>query len=366
MAIAAAGPVSAQDGAAPSIQLASAPARWREAIVSAAEHAATLGRDWLGAHPTGVITAVAIDPPVWQGRGAMIVERQAAAAVIRSWWPATLADRRADAMLNGFAWYLQGQAVERLFDRRHLRTAHSVEVVHALGDRVMWSVPTLRLSRWTAGIGRGNDVNRGSSRYAAMFATLERWLGAPVLQGAMYEVARLSADRLNGATVVATINDATGQDLSWLFTAVADSSVTFDYAAAELSSTPAGAVCASPCFDTAVTVRRLGDGQFTGRSSSRAGAFESGDAMAVRITFANGDHAWAKWDGRDHSRTFRFQGPSAATAAHLDPDRILVLDANYLNNAIVPASPTNAPMRKWMARWMAWMQNTALSYGFFA
>ena len=88
--------------------------------------------------------------------------------------------------------------------------------------------------------------------------------------------------------------------------------------------------------------------------------------MAVRVTLANGAHAWARWDGRDETRTFRFRGPPAATAAHIDPQRVLVLDRNYLNNAIVTPSPTNVPVHKWMARWMVWMQNAALSFGFFA
>ena len=73
-----------------------------------------------------------------------------------------------------------------------------------------------------------------------------------------------------------------------------------------------------------------------------------------------------RWDGRDRARTFRFRGPSPATAAHLDPERVVLLDEDYLNNAIVSASPTNAPVRKWMARWIVWMQNTVLTYGFFA
>lgn len=355
----------AQDVAVPSIQPTTANDRWRTRVVAAAEQAAAIGRDWLGVHPTGTITDITIDAPLWQGPAAMVVERQAATSVIRSWWPATLPDQRADAMLDGFAEYLQGHALESLFSRRYLRIAHSVELVPVFGSNVIWTVPTLHLSRWSM-VGRPAQSHDIRSRYAAMFATLERWLGLPVLQGAMYEAARLPVHQLNAAALVETIDAASGQDLTWLFTAVADPSVTFDYAVASLSSAPSAPTCASPCFDTAVTVRRLGSGQFTGRSTARVGEFESGDAIVLRVTFANGDHAWARWDGRDDTRTFRFQGPSTAVAAHLDPDRVVVLDVNYLNNAIVPSASTNAPIRKWMARWMVWMQNTLLAYSFFA
>jgi hypothetical protein len=366
MAIGASARAAAQDASPPSIQLMlpSSHERWRAAITSAAEQAAAIGHAWLGPHPDGTISKLTIDPPVWQGRGAMVVERQAAQAAVRTWWPADLSDRRAGAMLDGFAWYLQGHAVERLFDRRYLRTAHSVESVAMFGGAMQWSVPTLRLSRWSAGILRHDEARRAGSRYAAMFATLERWLGAPALQSAMFEVARLPADSLKASIIVNTINTAVGQDLSWLFTATGDSAVTFDYAVTGMAST--SAACASPCFETTVTATRVGDGKFTGRSTSPAGEFDAGDAIALRVTFENGEHIWARWDGRDQSRTFRFQGPARAQAAHLDPDRVLVLDANYLNNQIVPSFPTNAPVGKWMARWVVWLQNTALSYGFFA
>lgn len=366
MVIAAAARAAAQDVVpVPSIQLTlpSAHERWRAVAIAAAEEAAAIGRDWLGVHPSGAVSAIAIDPPIWQGRGAMFVERQAATAVVRSWWPPQLPDQRAAAMLDGFAVHLQTHAVERLFDRRYLRVAHRVESLPLFGAHVIWSVPTLRLSRWSAE--RHGPGDRLIARYAALFGTLERWLGMPALQAAMYEVARVPADRLTAAAIVATISQSSGQDLAWLFSTATDSSVTFDYAVADLSSTNA-AGCAAPCFDTAVTVQRLGDGKFSGRSSAPVGEFESGDAMALQVTFANGEHASARWDGRDQARTIRFRSPSPAIAAHLDPERILLLDANYLNNAIVAPSATNAPVGKWMARWIVWMQNTMLSYGFFA
>lgn len=353
----------------PSIEITLAPAheRWRDTVITVGHEAATIARDWLGAHPAGAVTGIAIDPPVWQGRGAMVVERHIARDVIRSWWPATTSDQYADAMLDGFAWYLQARAIERVFDQRYLRTAYSVESTRHFGGTVVWSYPTLRLSRWTAGLQRHTAVaGQPAGRFAAVFASLERWLGEPVLQGAMAAVAQLPVDRLSGSSVVNTISLAAGQDLTWLFAAASDAATSFDYAVTALASAPAEGSCPAPCVDTSVTVARLGEGQFTGRSSARVGAFDSGDAMALRVTMANGEPAWARWDGRDQTRTFRFRGPAAATAAHLDPDGVIVLDGNHLNNAIVTPSPTNVPVRKWMARWMVWMQNAALSYGFFA
>jgi hypothetical protein len=310
-------------------------------LMEAAEQAATVARDWLGPHPANSIT-IAAPGLLWQGPGAMIAEQRVAAAVIRSWWPEHIADEHARLLLDGFADYLQGHATELLFDRRYLRRAHRVESLPLLGGHIVWSFPSLRLSR----------APRPSDRVAAVFASLERWLGEPVLQGGMAAVAQLPRDAITGAALINAISAAAGQDVSWLFTAAADPGATIDYAVTSLSSSPGA--CAVPCFDTSVTLARLGQGGLTR------------DALSLRVAFANGDTAWARWDGRDDSRTFRFQGPAEATTAHLDPERVIALDQNALNNAVAKPAATNVPVRKWMARWVVWMQNTILTYGFFA
>lgn len=341
---AAVAPANAQDIAPrPTIEISLSPSQehWRAPLMEAAEQAAATARDWLGPHPSDAIR-IADRPPLWQGAGAMVAEKWLATAVIRSWWPDPIADQQARLLLDGFAWYLQGHAIEQLFARRYLRSAHRAESMPVFGRHVVWSFPLLRLSR----------VSDRYDRHADVFAALERWLGEPVLQGGMAAVAQLPRNSLTGTAVINTLSAAAGQDLNWLFTAGADPFLAIDYAVTDLSSSPGS--CAVPCVDTSVTVARLGQGAL------------ARDALPLRVSFANGDTAWAHWDGRDDSRRFRFQGPAAATAAHLDPDRVIVLDQNLLNNAVVQPTPTNVPVRKWMARWIVWLQNTILTYGFFA
>jgi hypothetical protein len=340
----AAAPAVAQDIAPrPAIEISLSPSQehWRAPLTEAAEQAAATARDWLGPHPSDAI-GIADRPPLWQGAGAMVAEQRLATAVIRSWWPDPIGDQHARLLLDGFAAYLQGHAIEQLFDRRYLRRAHRAESMPMFGGHVVWSFPSLRLSR----------VPGETDRHADVFAALERWLGEPVLQGGMAAVAQLPRNSLTGTAVINTLSAAAGQDLSWLFTAGADPTLAIDYAVTDLSSSSGS--CAVPCIDTSVTVARLGE------------AALARDVLALRVSFANGDTAWARWDGRDELRQFRFQGPAGAIAAHLDPDRVIVLDQNVLNNAVVRPAPTNVPVRKWMARWLVWMQNTILTYGFFA
>lgn len=324
-------------------------------VGGAVSTAALVGEEWLGPGPAPGAAGLGVRRPIYQGGGAMIVEQQEAQRVIRGWWPAVIADAKASAMIDGLAWYLAAHAIERDFDLRYLRSAHSVDSRGYLGDHLVWSFPTLRLSR-SAAIGR--------DRYAAVFLALERWIGVASLQGALREVARLPGDRLNGDAIVETISDAAGQDVSWAFAAAAPGAEV-NYAVTGLSSAADGE-CPPPCLRTAVTVSREGDEIFPGRSAPRVASFESGDAVRLTVTFADGSESSARWDGRDDSRRFEFLGPARATAAYLDPDRIVTLDRNRLDNAIVTPSPTNVPVGKWAARWAVWLQHTLLSYGYLA
>jgi len=301
---------------------------------------AILGGEWLGLHPP-IAPDLNVARPLWQGPGAMIVEQQLAQRAIRSWWPRPVADAKADAVLNGFAWYLQTRGTEQLFDYLYLRTAHSVESRKYFGGHVIWSFTPLRLSRHAAA---------RRDRYAAVFDSLERWIGTPTLQAAMFQIAHLPLDQLTANVILKTMSDAAGQDLSWAFDA-GDADV--DYAVESLS-------------EKTVTVSRRGTGTFTGRTHPRVGAFDSGDALRLKVLFADGKTAFASWDGRDQKRTFTFESTSPIVAAYLDPDGIVTMDRNRLDNAIVAPSPTNVPVTKWVARWMVWLQHTMLSYGFLA
>jgi hypothetical protein len=309
-----------------------------DAAAAQPSEATLVGTEWLGQRPAAGAPALDVRRPIYQGRGAMVVEQLAAQRVIRGWWPASIAEAQAAAIIDGFASYLAAQAVEREFDLRYRRSAHSVESRAYLGDHIVWSFPTLRLSR---------HVVATRDRYGALFEALERWIGTPALQGAMYQVAQLPEDRLTATGITRTISDAVGQDLAWLFDAARS-----DVSYAVHDVTP-----------TSVTVTRRAGGTFTGRSAARVGAFDSGDAVRLKVVFDDDSTAWASWDGRDQLRTFQFQAPSAVKAAYLDPDGLVTFDRNRLDNAIVPARPTNVPVRKWVARWVVWLQHTMLSYG---
>jgi hypothetical protein len=308
------------------------------------------GEEWLGAR-TASAPAITGSRPLWQGQGAMTSEAQTAARVIRQWWPERIADADAAAMIDGYARYLQSRVIEQVFDLRYLRQAHNVESLPYFGGHVVWSVPTLRVSRQAV-------VAR--DRNAAVFLALEKWIGVPELQAAMFSVAHLPQPRLTGSDIVKTISDAAGQDVSWIFEA-ARSAMNYSIVSMSYST-----LAECQCTETVVTVSRDGDGVFPGRADARSGDFDSGDALEVRVMFDGGAATSVRWDGRDRSRAFRFRGPSRPIAAYLDPGHVVTFDANRLDNAIVPPAATNVPVGKWVARWVVWLQHTIVSYGFLA
>jgi hypothetical protein len=255
--------------------------------------------------------------------------------------------------------------------------------VRVFGGIVPWVFGSLPLDRWSGGLGRleflrpeptawprparrlPSSVDRAARQGAMAFATLERYVGWPALQGAIRELARASGQRsLPRADVDATIARALGQDLSWFVTAAFERPADFSYLVHSLSTEQLPAPCpAERCYRTSVVVARRGGDVFTGSSVPPDDGFESGDAMTLRVSFVDGGTAAARWDGRAATRAFTFESAAPPAFAALDPDRVLLLDDDYLDNLAFAESPPGPPVEKWVAYWMVWLQGAILDYG---
>lgn len=368
----------------------------RRRITAAAEEAHARYREWLGPPPVDLIAVhanpwrraaaadshtVLLNLPWWPAPRTMDVESQVAFGLARLWWPRLIDRDDTRPIADGIAWYLQSRVVERLFDFTYLMPGHSADAVRYFGGAVPWSFSILPGGRSTAGLGRdeflASRTNRrwpaparrvppdfpGVARGALAFGTLERHLTWPVLQGALRTLAARSATTdLTRSDVARAFGDVTGQDLSWFFGPAFDQVATFDYAVQSLSSDLAS--CDGRlCFQTRVTVVRLGDAVFSGTARAAQGGFDAGDAMQLRVTFADRRELSTAWSGRERSRTFEFQSAAPAVAARLDPEHVLLMDVDYLNQSRV-AEASAVPMGKWLASWLVWLQDAALSYGF--
>jgi aminopeptidase N len=141
------------------------------------------------------------------------------------------------------------------------------------------------------------------------------------------------------------VNEVSGQDMTWFFDQVYRSSNTFDYAVQDVISERVG-----DRFRTTVVAQRLGEATFP---------------IDVRTTFDNGEQVAERWDGRDRRVTYVYERPARASHVQVDPDRVLLLDVNYTNNSRRLTGGGHDATIKWSLKWMVWLQDLMLTYGFF-
>lgn len=195
--------------------------------------------------------------------------------------------------------------------------------------------------------------------------TLERMLGWDVLQKIMSTYfARWAYKHPAPSDFFAIANEVSGQDLTWFFDRVYNSSSVFDYGIDVFRSEArqgqdAGANSGAPGsnspgfgsgFRTTVVARRYGEGTFP---------------VDVRVILEGGEEVRWHWDGRDRWKRFEVDRPVRALRADVDPDRILLLDVAPSNNsALADARASRSAARKWSLAWLIWLQDRLLTYGF--
>lgn len=382
------------------VDLPLASERDRERVRSSAREATDRLTEWLGPCPATAMTfvnrsgqdshssagtTVTLDLPWRSAPETMDVESQVVFGMARQWWRKIGANAETTTLVDGLAWYLQSRIVDRLFDFNFLVPAHSAAGVRTFGDVWPRAFLTLPLDRSTGGLGREEylrsrlmpaaswptpgrrlaaNLTIAGLRHALAFATLEQLVGWPTLQGALRVLTQSAAERaLSRQDVEQLIASAVGQDLSWFFLDAFDASKTYDYSVRELTTGEAAPCGAGLCFKTNVLVAREGPAEFTGGANPTSTSFESGDAMELRVTFADGQRVSTRWDGRAAARTFQFDSVSPAVSAVVDPDHILMLDENVLNNAKHTSGRAAVVVQKWVAYWMVWLEGAVLDYG---
>jgi hypothetical protein len=104
-----------------------------------------------------------------------------------------------------------------------------------------------------------------------------------------------------------------------------------------------------PGFESEVVVRRLGEVRLP---------------IEVELAFADGRAERVGWDGEERWVRFRVQGPRLLSA-EVDPDEVLVLDANRLNNSL-RTEPDRRASRRWGQAARFWIQNLLETFATFA
>jgi aminopeptidase N len=205
------------------------------------------------------------------------------------------------------------------------------------------------------------------NKTALWLNTLERHLGWPTLQKIMStHFERWKFRHPKPADFFQVANEVTGQDLTWYFDQVYRSSNVFDYGVQEFRSDPVSTAgytdsrAGPPTllesrgngpYHTIVVVRRYGEAIFP---------------VDVVTTFSNGAKQHERWDGRDRHVTYVYERAAQAVSTQVDPKRVLLLDVNYTNNSWTLEPRGDEASLKWALKWMVWMQQLMLTYGFLA
>jgi hypothetical protein len=349
--------------------------------------------EWLGG-PTG--NSMTLIDTGWRDRGA--VPRDAIQIDRTCWWtaPTSMAPELATAraisrrlwtdrldttqlptgFVEGIAEYVARRAIVPLFESENQPPGYAFLERRYFGGFVPMfirvrllpetdgdPVDAYRAARGMNGATPQDDIRRLAGKTVVALATLERWLGRPILDQVLAEFIRTPrraaptiADFENLASAVS------GQNLSWFFDEVFRSSRRFDYGVKSVTSTPQP----DGGFTTQVVVQRVGDAQFTASSSPAIGSFESGRGLEVRTTFEDGLRRSDYWDGRAPEKTFTYRSPARAATAAVDPDRGLLMDFTQTNNSWTSKPQAAAASTRWAAHWLFWLQNALLTYAWLA
>jgi hypothetical protein len=329
--------------------------------------------EWFGAYPYGYITVV--DPAYQSGSGGMeyptlftagsrwIAPRtvtQPESVTIHEaghqWWYGIVGSNEfehawLDEGLNTFS---TARVIEQAFEPNYASQRY-------FGGLIPWVFRDIRVTRVDNDRLTGYRDNAeadaqstptfeywpGTATYitynktALWLHTLERHLGWPVLQRILstyFDRWKFRHPQPND--FFAVVNEVTGRDMTWFFDQVYRSSNVFDYGVQELQS--AGG-------RTSVVIRRYGEATFP---------------VSVVTTFANGEQVREQWDGLDRRVIYTYERPQRAVSAHVDPERVLLLDVNYTNNSRTLEPRADEASLKWSLKWMAWLQELMLTYAF--
>lgn len=185
--------------------------------------------------------------------------------------------------------------------------------------------------------------------------TLERYLG----EQTMARIMRTYHERWrfrhpSSDDFYAVANDVAGQDLTWFFSQAVEAPPVLDYDVESVAWTKVG----EPRGDFAGPAPAAEPGA-VGLIRSRATVRRRGEfvfPVDIAFKFAGRPIERTRWDGRDPWKRYEFIRPERLEWVDIDPDRHVLLDTNWSNNAR-RSEPDGRVAAKWAARWLFWLQN---------
>jgi hypothetical protein len=205
---------------------------------------------------------------------------------------------------------------------------------------------------------RRANIDDGSPAQQAATAlySLERYIGWPAMQQGLDGYRdRFRAGAGTPTGLVTVMSEHRGRDLSWFFNEAFRFPARFDYGIEAFSSVPEGSK-----HRIALKLRRYGDAVFAGTAEPRE--LSRARALAVSIRLEDGTDLREWWDGRDAALDLEYVSVSPAVMAKVDPELVLLLDADKANNTRALRRIVHPNGARHTLSWLIWLQDLVLTY----
>ncbi len=206
--------------------------------------------------------------------------------------------------------------------------------------------PLSKMSFQDMSIGTYGDITYGKT--ATMLITLEKIIGEQTLQRAVHTYfMRYRFTHPTQEDFMKTINEVSGQDLSWYWNQAVYGTQVMDYEVLRADSNPVKWWDANlkekkgeTEYETQVILHRKGDFIFP---------------VEAVVKFDNGDSTIERWDGKDRWVRYVYRRKAQVESVQIDPAYQATMDRDYVNNSRVTESQHGA-VHKLTTYWMFFTQ----------
>lgn len=189
-------------------------------------------------------------------------------------------------------------------------------------------------------------------RMVRTLQTIERYVGWPTMAQTLTALRTTSGAQVDVAAFATILSAIRGTDLRGLIAECFRPDAVFDYAIGDVRTSATGAA-----VETAVIVVRQGSGVFEVGTAA-----DPEQTLPLLLQFADGSEVRDWFDGSARSTTLVYTTNARVVSAAIDPEMMLLFDADRANNTFTTAMSFRPLGVRLALHWMSWLQHMMLTY----